>query len=69
MYNAALVGVVMRDSVVLVFNSFSGAVCGGGNRRLAFAPADYFNTAMEYCYRNAPLILLTFATVCYIMIA
>ena len=50
MNNTAFVGVGMGHTVPLIYQFFAASVGGCGHGRLAFAPADYLNTAMVNCY-------------------
>ena len=49
---AALAGEVMDFAVILICDSFSRAVSGGGNRRPPCTTADDFDTAMVNCYKR-----------------
>ena len=55
MNNAALFGVVMGDSVIMVCNFFSAPISGSGNGGFAFAARDYFDAAMIYRHSVALL--------------
>ncbi len=50
MSNPSLSGVVMSYSVILILDKFTASVSRRRDCRLAFAPADDFNTAMKYRY-------------------
>jgi len=48
---ACFVGIVTCDSVVFVVDIFGGTVSRFCDSGCAFATAEYFYTAMIYCYR------------------
>jgi len=52
MNNAYFSCIIVRDSVIIVLDSFACAICSGSNGGFTFATADYFNAVMEY--RNKP---------------
>jgi len=52
MRHATLAGEVVDFSVILICDSFSGPISGGGNRRPPCTTADDFDTAMVNCYRR-----------------
>ena len=51
MDDATFTCVIMGNSIMLIGDGFPGAVSGGGDRRLAFAPADDLDVRMEYRQR------------------
>ena len=56
MCNSAFPRIVVRDTVIIVYQLFAASVCGGCNDWFAFAPADNFYTAMIDCYKNSSFL-------------
>jgi len=58
--DAALAGVIVRNTIVLICDGFACTVCGGGNGGFSLAARDYFDTAMVNCYGRHLLRALSY---------